>query len=61
MQQTARVDFALDIGQVSETVEVSAAGALLTTDNATVGTVIEEKRIVDLPLNGRNFFSLGRD
>src|SRR5258706_1117520 len=58
VQQTARVDFNLVIGQAAQTVEVSASGALLTTENATVGTVIEEKRIVDLPLNGRNFFSL---
>jgi hypothetical protein len=57
VQQTARVDFDLTLGQAAQTVEVSASGALLTTENATVGTVIEEKRIVDLPLNGRNFFS----
>ena len=31
---------------------------MLTTENATVGTVIEQQRITELPLNGRNFFSL---
>ncbi len=58
VQQTARVDFVLEVGSVSETVEVSASAQLLTTENATVGTVIEERRITDLPLNGRNFLSL---
>ncbi len=58
VQQTARVDFALEVGAVSEVVEVSAGGAILTTENATVGTVIENKRIVELPLNGRNFLQL---
>lgn len=58
VQQTARVDFDLEVGQRSETVEVSASAQLLTTENATVGTVVEQKRITDLPLNGRNFFSL---
>src|SRR5258708_18282181 len=58
VEQTAGVDFSLSIGQTSNTVEVNASGALLTTENATVGTVIEEKRISELQLNGRNFFSL---
>jgi hypothetical protein len=58
VQQTARLDFTLAVGQSTQTIEVSASGELLTTDNATVGTVIEQRRIVDLPLNGRNFFSL---
>ena len=58
VQQTARIDFTLEVGQVSETVEVTGAAPLLTTENATVGTVIEQKRITDLPLNGRNFLSL---
>jgi Carboxypeptidase regulatory-like domain/TonB dependent receptor len=58
VQQTARVDFTLEVGQVSETVEVSSTAPLLTTENATVGTVIEQRRITDLPLNGRNFLSL---
>jgi hypothetical protein len=58
VQQTARVDFVLALGQSTQTIEVSATGALLSTEDATVGTVIEQRRIVDLPLNGRNFFSL---
>src|SRR3954452_1740478 len=58
VQQTARLDFGLEVGQVSETIEVTSAVPLLTTENATVGTVIEQKRITDLPLNGRNFLSL---
>ena len=58
VQQSARVDAELLVGQVSETVEVSASAALLTTENATVGTVVENKRIVELPLNGRNYLQL---
>jgi len=56
VQQTARVDFELKVGQSMQTVEVSASASQLTTESATVGTVIEQKRITDLPLNGRNFF-----
>ena len=58
VQQTARVDFVLTVGQASQTVEVSAATAALTTESATVGTVISEKMITEMPLNGRNFLQL---
>ena len=58
VQQTARVDFALAVGQALQTIEVAANAAMLATENATVGTVIEEQRIMDLPLNGRSLFSL---
>ncbi len=59
IQQTARIDLTLEVGNVAEVVEVQGGGgALMTTENATVGTVIENKRIVDLPLNGRNFLQL---
>ena len=58
VQETARIDFTLTVGQATQTIEVSANTQLLTTDNATVGTVIEQEQIVELPLNGRSFFSL---
>ncbi len=53
-----RHNFVLQVGQVTETVEVSANAVLLTTENATVGGVIENKRIIELPLNGRNVVTL---
>src|SRR5262249_39587278 len=58
VQQTARIDFTLQVGEVTQTVEISGGAPLLTTENATVGTVIENRRIVELPLNGRNALSL---
>src|SRR5881628_2907217 len=58
IQQSARLDFTLQVGEVSQTVEVSGTAALIATENATVGTVIENKRIVEMPLNGRNFLQL---
>ena len=57
VQQNARIDFELPVGQISESVEV-AANAVMVTENATVGTVIENRRIVELPLNGRNYLQL---
>ena len=58
VQQSARLDFDLSVGQVSESVEVIRGRNALSTENATVGTVIENKRIVELPLNGRNYLQL---
>ncbi len=58
VQQNLRADFELTVGQVSESVEVTASSVALQTENATVGTVIENKRIVELPLNGRNALQL---
>lgn len=58
LNQKARIDIALQVGSVAESVEVSAGGILLATDDATIGNVVEQKRIVDLPLNGRNFANL---
>src|SRR5712691_9747412 len=58
VEQVARIDFQLRVGSLTETVEVTGGAPLLATENAAVGTVIENRRIVDLPLNGRNFIQL---
>ena len=58
VQQAARIDIALEVGGVVESVQVMADAALLATENGTVGTVIDNKRIVELPLNGRNYLQL---
>jgi len=58
VEETLRVSLTLEIGGITETTEVTAVTSLITTENATVGTVIENRRIVELPLNGRNYLSL---
>jgi len=58
VQLNARIDISMQIGALTESIEVSAQAALLQSENATVGTVIENKRIIELPLNGRNALSL---
>ena len=58
--QTARLDFSLQIGDVSETVEVSAQITLLNSETTDVGQVIDGKRIVEMPLNGRNYLQLAK-
>ena len=58
INQQARIDFQLQIGEVQETVEITAAAPLLQTENATLGEVVAAERIVNLPLNGRSFVQL---
>src|SRR5439155_9598268 len=52
------VDVALEVGQVSETVNVQGGLEQLQTANATIGNVVEQKAIETLPLNGRNPLTL---
>jgi len=47
---TVRVDAALQIGQVSESIEITAAAATIQTDNAKVSTTVENKMVDELPL-----------
>ena len=58
VQQTVRVNFALELGTINEMATVAGVAPLVETSNATVGTVIENRRIVELPLNGRNYLQL---
>src|SRR5579862_8737548 len=58
VQQTVRLDFTLQVGEVSQSVEVSAAASLLQSENATLGNVVTNQSIVQLPLNGRNYVNL---
>ncbi len=60
VQQIARVDFTLSVGTVAEVVEVSAAAALLESEQAAMGQVIENQRIVEMPLNKRNYLELAQ-
>ena len=57
-QQTLRLDFRLELGTLSETIEATASAPILNTVDAVLGTVIENRRIVELPLNGRNYLQL---
>lgn len=52
--QSLRTDFALELGSLSESVEVSGVAPLLETERPTVSTVITNQKILDLPTSGRN-------
>src|SRR5450432_2506644 len=53
-----RVDLAMQVGAMTETVEVTGAAAMLDTDSSEHGQVIGAAPIVELPLNGRNYSDL---
>lgn len=58
IQQTARVDVQMAVGEVAETIIVNAETAQLETENATLAKVVDNRSIVNLPLNTRNVYSL---
>jgi hypothetical protein len=58
VQQRPRVDIQHQVGELSEAVTVTADASTLETSNATIGKVVSNKAIVELPMNSRNVYSL---
>ena len=57
VDQTARVDFSLQIGALNEEITVTDSPPLVQTDTSTLGQVIDPRQMRELPLNERNFLS----
>ncbi|MGH9663602.1 MAG: carboxypeptidase regulatory-like domain-containing protein [Bryobacteraceae bacterium] len=60
VDQHARYDVTMKVGSVSEKVEVTTEAPIVNTETGSIGQVIPNKTIVDLPLNGRNFVQLAQ-
>ncbi|PWU09468.1 MAG: hypothetical protein C5B51_06195 [Terriglobia bacterium] len=58
VEERLRRDITLTVGQVTEVVAVEASASVVSTDSATVGNVVDNKKVTELPLNGRNFLQL---
>src|SRR5262245_712538 len=58
--QSSRADVELKVGEVSSTIEVTSSAPLLDTESGTLGHVVTNTQIVNLPLNGRSFYELAR-
>jgi len=58
VNERAEVNLQLQLGQVTDTIEVKAAAPLLESQSSSLGTVISTQLTEELPLNGRNFVQL---
>ncbi len=58
VDQNAHFDVVLEVGQVTETVEITGQGPLVESQTASLGAVVDTQKILALPLNGRNFVEL---
>ncbi len=58
VQQDTHIAAALQVGEVSQVVEVTSQTPLLQTESASLGQVVEQRKADELPLNGRNIFNL---
>ena len=58
VQAAVRIDVAMQVGEVTQILEVTEQTPLLQTENASLGQVVEARKVLEMPLNGRNIFSL---
>ena len=58
INSTVVIDFTLEVGDLTDEVEVRADATLLETSSGTVGKLVDNRRILELPLNTRNVYSL---
>lgn len=58
VDQHARTNFVLKVGAVSESVQVTSQAALTDTESSSIGAVIDNRAVLELPLNARTFYSL---
>ena len=58
VQSAVRIDVPMSVGDVSQVVEVTAQTPLLQTENAALGQVVDARKVLEMPLNGRNVFGL---
>src|SRR3990172_5231715 len=58
VSQEAVVNFTLEVGGVEQTTSVTAEAPLVNTTSGTLGGLVDEQRMADLPLNGRNYIDL---
>lgn len=58
VDQQHRVDISLEVGTVDQAIEVSATAVQVETTNTQLGQVIDEKKVLNLPLNGRSYIDL---
>src|SRR5580704_12229494 len=58
VQQTSSINLTMQVGDVSQTVEVTSETPLLQPDSSSLGQVIDERKTNEIPLNGRNVFNL---
>ncbi|MBM3801964.1 MAG: TonB-dependent receptor [Acidimicrobiia bacterium] len=58
VNQQGRIDITLEVGEVTETITVEGAAPIIDTESPMIGGVVDETKVIGLPLNGRNFMEL---
>jgi hypothetical protein len=58
VDQIIRADFDLALGQVTDIIEIQSGAVTLDTETASIGQIVSQRQVTQLPLNGRNFLAL---